>query len=93
MRIYHAYLNTLNEKMIKFLKKFDILSSISNSKLTSILPYLVDKTYDKGEIIFTEGDDADKFYFIESGEVQLSKLIDREEEEQEKEKIIPNSYD
>ena len=84
MCLYLAYLNTLNETGIKFLKRFEIFANIPNSRLTALLPHIKSRVYDKGENIFTEGDPADFIYLLKEGEVELSKVIDDAEEKKKK---------
>jgi len=44
---------------------------IAPEVLARIVPYIAEKTYKKGAIIFFEGDEGDEIYFIRSGAVNI----------------------
>lgn len=61
-------------------KEADLISSIPLFKdldgeiLKILLSIITKKTFDKGETVFNDGDDADGFYIVESGLVKVFKL-------------------
>ncbi len=60
-------------------KKFNILSSIpsfsglSETQLEEIKQIIVNRHYNKGEIIFSDGDDGNGFYIVAKGRVKVFK--------------------
>jgi CRP/FNR family cyclic AMP-dependent transcriptional regulator len=56
-------------------KDIVILSYLSEDMQKRMLPYLDVLHFDEGETIFTEGDTADRFYFLKRGKILLEKRI------------------
>jgi cAMP-binding proteins - catabolite gene activator and regulatory subunit of cAMP-dependent protein kinases len=44
---------------------------VDSDVLESLVPYLAERTFKKGTVIFFEGDEGDDVYFIRSGAVQI----------------------
>jgi len=57
------------------LKKIVILKSLTDDMLEKLIPIANTTSFNKGEIIFKEGDLADKFYILKRGKVLLEKRI------------------
>jgi CRP-like cAMP-binding protein len=57
------------------LKKIVILKSLTDDMLEKLIPIANTSSFNKGEIIFKEGDLADKFYILKRGKVLLEKRI------------------
>ena len=61
-------------------KTYDILSSIpgfsglSESQLEAIKQIVVDRHFNKGEIVFSDGDDGNGFYVVAKGRVKVFKV-------------------
>ncbi|KAL4455851.1 hypothetical protein ABPG74_003261 [Tetrahymena malaccensis] len=61
-------------KNTQFLQKFEMIQCLSNNKVHSMLHNITTMKYNYNNIIYTEGQEADKIYFIKSGVVEISKL-------------------
>ncbi|EAR91682.2 cyclic nucleotide-binding domain protein (macronuclear) [Tetrahymena thermophila SB210] len=61
-------------KNTQFLQKFEMIQCLSNNKVHSMLHNITTQKYNYNNIIYTEGQEADKIYFIKSGVVEISKL-------------------
>jgi signal-transduction protein with cAMP-binding, CBS, and nucleotidyltransferase domain len=60
---------------VEFLKRFSFFSKIPKKFLIAIIHNTKIENYNKGNIIYKEGDEADKLYMIKEGEVVLTKII------------------
>lgn len=60
---------------INLLKKIKIFSDLPQELLESVSALVKTRTYEKGEIIFSEGSPGEAFYFLHSGRVKASKLF------------------
>lgn len=62
------------------MKKEEILDTttlfegLDPKERTAIAKLIFEKTYDKGETIFFEGDDADGFYLVSGGQIKVFKM-------------------
>lgn len=61
--------------MLNLLKKIHLFENLTEAELEKILPICVKRTFDKGTVIFKEGDEGDRCYVVIGGEVRISKLI------------------
>jgi len=61
------------------LKSVDVLSGIEEPTMKAIARQVELEVRSRGDVIFSEGDDADAFYLIRDGFVQISKTADKEE--------------
>ncbi|KAL4484286.1 hypothetical protein ABPG72_006397 [Tetrahymena utriculariae] len=61
-------------KKTQFLQKFEMIQCLSNNKVHSMLHNITTLKFNYNNIIYTEGQEADKIYFIKSGVVEISKL-------------------
>lgn len=57
-----------------FLKHVKIFSTLSQKELSAVTPLFFQKSYKRNETIFSEEDEGDDFYIIESGAVKVCKL-------------------
>lgn len=62
------------ENIKSFLKTTPLFSGLPDDQLGALVRILVVKTFSRGEIIFSEGDDCTGFYITETGSVKISKL-------------------
>ncbi len=61
------------------LKSVDVLSGIEGPTMKAIAKQVKLEVRAKGDVIFSEGDDADAFYLIRDGFVQISRAADKDE--------------
>lgn len=74
--IKKSYSSGIAEKKIFMISLLPELSMINNPpRLAQILEYFKPIYYKKGSKVTTEGKTSNKFYFIESGEIMISKKI------------------
>jgi CRP/FNR family transcriptional regulator, cyclic AMP receptor protein len=57
----------------EYLEKIPMFSGLSKEELELLSDYEVEKTYQKGEPIFMEGDPGKAVYYIKSGKIKLYK--------------------
>jgi CRP/FNR family cyclic AMP-dependent transcriptional regulator len=55
------------------LLRFSLFSSLSIEDVSSLLPYLQERRYRRGQILFVEGEIGSCVYFVLSGQIKLSK--------------------
>lgn len=67
-----------NVKHSWLLRGMPIFDELSSQKLDQLATWLQPEPLEAGELLFHEGDQADKFYIVESGEVIISRLVDGE---------------
>ncbi|MGW8226978.1 MAG: cyclic nucleotide-binding domain-containing protein [Anaerolineales bacterium] len=80
------YINLANEvdENVKYswlLRGMPIFDELPSQELDQLATLLEPKTLAAGEILFEEGDQGDRFYIVESGEVIISREIDGEQVE------------
>lgn len=63
----------LNEKL-DFMQNLPFFNMVARNTIARITYSLKKKTFNKGQIIFKEGDDAKTVYLIMSGEVEITKV-------------------
>ncbi|MGN1386119.1 MAG: Crp/Fnr family transcriptional regulator [Bacillus sp. (in: firmicutes)] len=63
----------MNQYSIKDLKKFDILSDLSNDQLQYFKSIVYWRTYKKGQFLFMEDDPRERIYFLLKGFVKLTR--------------------
>jgi CRP/FNR family transcriptional regulator len=63
----------LNESIRLLLQKVPIFSSLSEEELGFVLPRMVPRRFQSGEIVFTEGDECSGLYIVQSGNVRIFK--------------------
>ncbi|EAS07793.2 cyclic nucleotide-binding domain protein (macronuclear) [Tetrahymena thermophila SB210] len=61
---------------IRYLKQFSFLENIPDSTLMNLMNYLKQVHYQKGEIIYDQFDPSSYLYFIKSGEIELSQIVE-----------------
>jgi CRP-like cAMP-binding protein len=67
-----------NVKYSWLLRGMPIFDELSSQKLDQLATWLEPEPLEAGAVLFQEGDLADKFYIVESGEVVISRLVDGE---------------
>ncbi len=60
--------------MIDDLRNAPLLSRLSDEQLERIRRGAVQRRLDEGELLFTQGDAAERFYLVQSGQVRLFRL-------------------
>jgi CRP-like cAMP-binding protein len=60
------------ERRIDFLRGYRIFKHMTNKQLERVIPKVVQKTINRGKIIFKEGDAADGIYLIVSGSFEIT---------------------
>lgn len=60
---------------IEDLKDIILLGHLDDKMLEKLLPYIDVLQFDENELIFREGDPADRFYFLKHGKILLEKQI------------------
>jgi len=63
------------------LLQFPLFSSLSEEDLAPLLPYVRERRYRKGQILFVEGEIGKNVYFVLSGQVKLTKNLPDGEEQ------------
>jgi len=61
-------------KIMEIVSEIPLFSGLSNDYLTAVLQIAVDKFYDKGRTVFTEGDETNGFYIVIAGRVKIFKV-------------------
>ena len=70
-----------NVKYSWLLRGMPIFDELPSQKLDQLAATLQPESLEAGEVLFREGDQADKFYIVESGEVVISRQVDGQEVE------------
>ena len=60
---------------IDALRSCDVFSELSDDELQRILPFCREECYEKDDIMFREGDEADTFYVLQDGQVSIQYVI------------------
>jgi cAMP-dependent protein kinase regulator len=68
-----------NVKYSWLLRGMPIFDELTAEKLDQLAASLQPEPLEVGAVLFKEGDQADKFYIVESGEVVISRLVDGED--------------
>ena len=71
----------MNNSFFDFLRSIPFFEELSDSDILSISKYCTAKTIEPGHILFNEGDPADMFYIIMSGEVEVWKAYGLDDED------------
>ena len=66
----------MSDKYVEFLKTVSFFSHLDTQYLEELARYCREKTYSPGELIFREGDVADRFFILMEGEVEVWKNYD-----------------
>ncbi len=62
------------DKLHKIITEIPSFSGLTQSQLEDIEKIIVKRSFNKGETIFSDGDDGDGFYFILNGKVKIYKI-------------------
>ena len=62
------------DKILKILNQTPLFSGLADDELGKVRTIAVDKFYDKGKIVFLEGDEGNGFYIVASGKVKIFKV-------------------
>ncbi len=69
----------MNGKYFNFLREIPFFKGLTDDDINNIAGYCSDITFERGEILFFEGDRADKFYIVMEGEVEVWKSYGRDD--------------
>ncbi len=58
---------------LEFLKKIPYFSNISKEELQTIADIMIERTYDRGEVLFMEGEFGEAIHFVVEGRVKIYK--------------------
>ena len=64
----------MKEEEKVLLKKIPLFEDLDDTTIKNILSIVRRKTFDKNEVIFEDGDEAESFYIAVSGQVKIYKL-------------------
>ena len=70
-----------NVKYSWLLRGMPIFDELPSQKLDQLAATMQPESLEAGEVLFREGEQADKFYIVESGEVVISRQVDGQEVE------------
>lgn len=70
------------EELIPFLKKCELTQNLSEAEMKELVPFIVEKPVEKGQLIFKEGDESRELYIVKSGQLEVFKHIEEYEEYQ-----------
>lgn len=59
---------------VKDIRKIGIFEGLTEEEAGGIVPLLLSEKFSRKDTIFSEGDPSDWFYFVESGEVKITKI-------------------
>jgi len=62
------------DKILQIISNIPLFKGLSEDHLNQIRQIAVDKFYDKGRIIFSEGDEGNGFYIVADGKVKIYKV-------------------
>jgi len=62
------------DKIFRILKQAPLFSGLADDELEKIRAIAVDKFYDKGKAVFSEGENGNGFYIVASGKVKIFKV-------------------
>lgn len=71
----------MKDSFFDFLRGIPFFEELSDDDIHSISKYCTDKVIEPGQILFYEGDPADMFYIIMSGEVEVWKAFGTDDED------------
>lgn len=69
----------MRDRYFNFLREIQFFKELTDEDIRNIAQYCSDITFKPGEILFYEGDPADKFYIVMEGEVEVWKSFDTED--------------
>ena len=61
-------------RIFEILRRIPLFSGLSDTELEAVRRIAVDKFFNKGRTVFTEGDDANGFYIVAAGSVKIYKV-------------------
>lgn len=63
------------EKYDEFLQKVDILSTVDPYERSQISDAFITEKFEEGEFVFQQGEEGERFYLVESGNLKAYKVI------------------
>ncbi len=61
-------------KKIDIIKTTSLFEGLTTAEIEAVATLIFEKKFDKGETIFFEGDEADGFYLVSSGQIKVFKM-------------------
>jgi CRP-like cAMP-binding protein len=71
----------VTEARLAFLRRIHLFRDLDDEALTVIAGMLKEESHKEGEVIFSQGSDADRFYIIYQGKVNITRIHRKEEQE------------
>jgi hypothetical protein len=81
----------LTDARVAFLRRIHLFRDLKDEELAVIAAQLKEEAYQEGEIVFSQGDAADRFFIIYGGKVRIT-IIRRNKEKQELATLISSDY-
>lgn len=78
-QLISQYKRYVIDQKVRFLQQYVFFSQIPESSLLQIYDLTISMVYPGGNMIYKEGDPVKYIYFIRSGEVEISQLIQVED--------------
>ncbi|KRX07760.1 Cyclic nucleotide-binding protein [Pseudocohnilembus persalinus] len=78
--IVGSYLKFMNNQRIQFLRQFCFFNKVHYNQLSRCIHMLEEVKFIKNNVIFKENEEAQYLYLIKSGQIEISKQIDIEEQ-------------
>lgn len=64
------------EENLKYLKKIPLFTYLNDEQLVEVEKTILERTYQKGRIIFMEGEPGEAVFFVKSGRIKVTKQTD-----------------
>lgn len=61
-----------DSRQYKIVREHFLFSGIDEADFDTLVSHMSEETFAKGEVLFHRGDDANSFYFLETGQIELS---------------------
>ena len=71
----------VTEARLAFLRRIHLFRDLDDEDLSVIAGMLKEESHKEGDVIFSQGSDADRFYIIYQGKVRITRIHRKEEQE------------
>ncbi|MBI4657191.1 MAG: cyclic nucleotide-binding domain-containing protein [Elusimicrobia bacterium] len=92
MKWFYAFYDEDTLKKIEFLKSIKLFEGIRKRDLIHVLENLQERTYLKGETIFTQGDIGRALFIVSSGKVAISKTSAESQKQEILAEVNPGEF-
>ncbi|MEW6109599.1 MAG: cyclic nucleotide-binding domain-containing protein [Nitrospirota bacterium] len=75
-RLFKWAIDSEKSYKLDIIREVPLFNGLNNNLLRKLLTDLVEKKYNAGDIIFSEGDDGKALYIVMDGSVKIAKKID-----------------